>query len=114
MAASSIAPSVSTRPGPRRPRLGPGARAASIAGPSETVVRRLSGGAPWQDRRMPRTIDLAERRARLARRHRLLPELRTDDVAAIADGVVALHSTDPATVYLSAMLRMEQPSVEAV
>ena len=63
---------------------------------------------------MARTIGLVERRARLARRHRLLPELRTDDVAAIADGVVALHSTDPVTVYLSAMLRMERPSVEAV
>ena len=63
---------------------------------------------------MPRTIGHAERRARLARRHRLLPELRTDDVAALADGVVALHSTDPVTVYLSAMLRMERPSVEAV
>jgi hypothetical protein len=63
---------------------------------------------------MPRTIDVAERRARLARRHRLLPGLRTDDVATIADDVVALHSTDPVTVYLSAMLRMEHPSVEAV
>ena len=42
------------------------------------------------------------------------PSTRTDDVAAIADDVVALHSTDPVTVYLSAMVRMEQPSVEAV
>ena len=63
---------------------------------------------------MPRTIGVPERRARLARRHRLLPELRTDDVAAIADGLVALHSTDPVTVYLSAALRMAHPSVEAV
>src|SRR6478672_3434816 len=63
---------------------------------------------------MPRRIDVTERRARLARRHRLLPALRTDDVAAIADGVVALHSTDPVTVYLSAALRMAHPSVEAV
>lgn len=63
---------------------------------------------------MPRRIGVAERRARLARRHRLLPALRTDDVAAIADGVVALHSTDPVTVYLSAALRMAHPSVEAV
>jgi hypothetical protein len=63
---------------------------------------------------MPRRIGVAERRARLARRHRLLPALRTDDVAAIADGVVALHSTDPVTVYLSAALRMVHPSVETV
>src|SRR6476619_1837278 len=62
---------------------------------------------------MPRTIDVEERRARLARRHRLLPGLRTDDVATIADDLVALHSTDPVTVYLSAMLRMAHPSVEA-
>lgn len=56
----------------------------------------------------------AQRRARLATRHRLLAATRTDDVAAIADSVVALHSTDPSTVYLSAMARMKHPSIEAV
>jgi hypothetical protein len=55
-----------------------------------------------------------QRRARLAIRHRLVPSARTDDVAAIADSVVALHSTDPATVYLSAMARMKHPSIEAI
>jgi Winged helix DNA-binding domain len=50
----------------------------------------------------------------LATRHRLLATARTDDVAAIADSLVALHSTDPATVYLSAMARMKHPSIEAV
>jgi Winged helix DNA-binding domain len=59
-------------------------------------------------------LTVEERRARLARRHRLLAEERTDDVAAIADSVVALHSTDPVTVYLSATARMRHPSVEAV
>lgn len=63
---------------------------------------------------MPRTITVDERRARLARRHRLLPEQRVDDVATVADDLVALHSTDPVTVFLSAMLRMRSPSVEAV
>lgn len=63
---------------------------------------------------MPRRITVDERRARLARRHRLVPEERTDDVAAVADSVVALHSSDPATVYLSAMARMRNPSVAAV
>jgi Winged helix DNA-binding domain len=63
---------------------------------------------------MVRTITLEERRARLARRHRLIAEERTDDVARIADDLVALHSTDPVTVYLSAMARMAHPSVEAV
>jgi hypothetical protein len=61
-----------------------------------------------------RNITDAQRRARLATRHRLLPATRTDDVATIADSVVALHSTDPATVYLSAMARMKHPSIEAV
>jgi Winged helix DNA-binding domain len=59
-------------------------------------------------------IDVEERRARLAVRHRLLPATRIDDVAAIADDLVALHSSDPVTVYLSAMTRMAHPSVEAV
>jgi hypothetical protein len=63
---------------------------------------------------MTRTVTVEERRARLARRHRLLEAERTDDVAVIADSLVALHSSDPVTVYLSAMVRMRQPSVEAV
>lgn len=63
---------------------------------------------------MPRFVSGDERRARLARRHRLLPDTRTDDVARIADDLVALHSTDPVTVYLSAMARMQHPSVQAV
>ena len=42
---------------------------------------------------MPRPIGTDERRARLARRHLLLPSLRTDDVAAIADAVVVNAST---------------------
>ena len=61
-----------------------------------------------------RQIDVDERRARLARRHLLLPSTRTDDVAAIADALVALHSSDPATVYLSAAARMATPSIEAI
>jgi hypothetical protein len=61
----------------------------------------------------PRISD-ERRRARLAVRHRLAPSARTDDVAAIVDSVVALHSTDPASVYLSALSRMKVPSIEAV
>ena len=52
------------------------------------------------------TISDEERRARLAVRHRLLPRTRTDDLPRIADDLVALHSSDPVTVYLSAMVRM--------
>ncbi len=61
-----------------------------------------------------RTITVDERRARLARRHLLLPGLRTDDVASVADAVVALHSSDPVTVYLSVLARMAHPSLGAV
>lgn len=63
---------------------------------------------------MTRRIDDEERRARLARRHRLLPGERTDDVTAISDDLVVLHSSDPVSVYLSAVLRMESPSLPAV
>ncbi len=61
-----------------------------------------------------RRITVGERRARLARRHRLVPATRTDDVAAIADSVVALHSSDPVSVFLSALARMRHPSIAAV
>jgi len=54
-----------------------------------------------------------QRRARLAQRQRLAPSTRTDDVAAIADSLVALHSSDPATVYLSVAARMREPGVAA-
>jgi hypothetical protein len=59
-------------------------------------------------------IDVEERRARLAERHRLLPRIRTDDLPQIADDLVALHSSDPVTVFLSAMARMAHPSIAAV
>lgn len=61
-----------------------------------------------------RTITLEERRDRLARRHLLLADLRSDDVGAVADAVVALHSSDPVTVYLSVLARMAHPSLAAV
>ena len=61
-----------------------------------------------------RVIEDGERRARLAVRHRLLPRLRTDDVTVVADDLVVLHSSDPVTVYLSALVRMATPSLDAV
>jgi Winged helix DNA-binding domain len=54
-----------------------------------------------------RRIEVAERRARLARRHSLAPRHRAGDVAEAARRLVALHGTDPATVYLSAWARVE-------
>jgi hypothetical protein len=61
-----------------------------------------------------RRVDVAERRARLAMRHRHVAAERTDDVVAISDGLVALHSTDPVSVYLSATARMVTPDLAAV
>jgi hypothetical protein len=62
----------------------------------------------------PRTIDAAERRARLAARHRLVPAERADDVVDVVRSIVALHATDPASVYLSAAARLHAPTVAAV
>jgi len=58
-----------------------------------------------------RRIDVAERRARLARRHRLAPDQRASDVVEAARSMVCLHGTDPATVYLSAWARVEGMTV---
>jgi hypothetical protein len=52
-----------------------------------------------------RAVSTAERRARLAARHHLAPAARTSQVAAAAAGVLALHGTDPASVYLAAWAR---------
>ena len=52
-----------------------------------------------------RTIDTAERRARLARRHCLSPDAQLADPTAIARSIVAYHATDPASVYLSMAAR---------
>src|SRR5262249_34955006 len=58
-------------------------------------------------------IDIAERRRRLAVRHALAPahKARGEETgpAEIARRLVALHSTDPATVYLSVRARMASP-----
>lgn len=48
-------------------------------------------------------MDLLERRARVVRRHRL--DGSAGSVAEAASAVLALHATDPATVYLSALVR---------
>ncbi|MGH8971015.1 MAG: DNA glycosylase AlkZ-like family protein, partial [Actinomycetes bacterium] len=52
-------------------------------------------------------IGVAERRARLARRHRVAPGCRAGDVAEAAQSMVCLHGTDPTTVYLSALARVD-------
>jgi hypothetical protein len=59
-------------------------------------------------------IDTAQRRARLVARHLLVPGARVADPVVVADAVVALHATDPASVFLSAAARMTEPDVAAV
>lgn len=56
-------------------------------------------------------IDVAERRARLAVRHRLAPSHRAGDVVEAARSMVCLHATDPATVFLSAWARADDMMV---
>lgn len=55
-----------------------------------------------------------QRRARLARRHLLLPARRAGRVEEVADALVGLHATDAATVYLSACARLARPSAAEV
>jgi hypothetical protein len=58
-------------------------------------------------------IDDAQRRVRLGVRH-LLATPTAASVEDVADTLVGLHATDPATVVLSACARMEHPSVAEV
>ncbi len=52
-----------------------------------------------------RQIDVAERRRRLAVRHKLARACSCADPAEIASSLVGLHATDPATVFLSVRAR---------
>ncbi|MGY0023496.1 winged helix DNA-binding domain-containing protein [Streptomyces sp. cg35] len=53
-----------------------------------------------------RHIGTEERRVRLALAHRLSPAARAADAAEVARSLVALHGTDPATVYLAVGARL--------
>ncbi|MGW2521007.1 winged helix DNA-binding domain-containing protein [Streptomyces sp. NPDC001617] len=57
-----------------------------------------------------RHVRVAERRARLALRHRLAGTARGATPEEIADALVALHGTDPATVYLALGARLADPA----
>jgi hypothetical protein len=56
-------------------------------------------------------MGVAERRARLARRHRLAPSTRAETPLEVARSLVALHGTDPASVHLAIAARTQSPSV---
>jgi hypothetical protein len=57
----------------------------------------------------PRYISAAERRARLALRQRLAVGSRAGTPEEVAASLVALHGTDPATVYLAVGARLAEP-----
>src|SRR5919199_5699680 len=59
-------------------------------------------------------MTIAERRARLGRRHRLAPSSAAEDPVAAADAVVGLHGTDAASVFLAAWARMRDGDVASV
>jgi Winged helix DNA-binding domain len=61
-----------------------------------------------------RRIDVAERRARLAVRHRLARGRRAADVVDAAWSMVCFHASDPASVYLSARARVDGLAVADV
>jgi hypothetical protein len=55
-----------------------------------------------------------ERRARLAVRHYLAPGSRVKSVTEVARDLIALHATDPASVFLALWARTRKPTVDAI
>jgi len=61
-----------------------------------------------------RLIPDAERRARLGRRHAIAPTMRVAGPEAATRAMTVLHSTEPATVYLSLLARVDGLTVDDV
>src|SRR6201996_5835733 len=59
-------------------------------------------------------IGSPERRARLGLRHRLAPGSAASSPAEVAESLVAVHSTDPSSVYLGILSRMAGGSLSSV
>ncbi|MDH6575140.1 winged helix DNA-binding domain-containing protein [Kitasatospora sp. MAP5-34] len=59
-------------------------------------------------------IDDEQRRARLGRRHLLAPAHRAGAPEQVAEAVLALHASDPATVFLSTAARLDRPGSDAL
>ncbi|MEV8019991.1 winged helix DNA-binding domain-containing protein [Streptomyces sp. NPDC086554] len=62
---------------------------------------------------LPR-ITADQRRARLVRRHLLTTAARVEGAHEVADALIGLHATDPATVFLAAAARMRAPTPDAI
>ncbi|PZF81363.1 winged helix DNA-binding domain-containing protein, partial [Jiangella anatolica] len=60
------------------------------------------------------TISAEQRRRRLLRRHHLAAETPAGSVAGAVAGMVVLHATDPATVYVSALVRVPEATLDDV
>ncbi|HEX3790468.1 MAG TPA: winged helix DNA-binding domain-containing protein [Pseudonocardiaceae bacterium] len=60
------------------------------------------------------TIGPDQRRARLGRRHRLAADARADTPVQVAESLLALHGSDPASVVLAVLARTRQPDSAAV
>jgi len=63
---------------------------------------------------MMRRITVRERRARLGLRHRLAGAARGDGPVEVARSLVAVHSTDPSSVYLTLLARMASGDISSV
>ena len=61
-----------------------------------------------------RQVSDDERRARIAQRHGIAPDARLPDAVAATRAMTVLHSTEPATVYLSLQARVDGLSVADV
>jgi hypothetical protein len=59
-------------------------------------------------------VSVEDRRARLAIRHHLAIAARAETPDEVAEDLVGLHGSDPASVYLSALARLRSPATEAV
>jgi hypothetical protein len=61
-----------------------------------------------------RRVTVAERRARLGVRHGLAPGSQADSPAAVTERLVAVHGTDPGSVYVGILTRMAGGDLTAV
>jgi Winged helix DNA-binding domain len=97
-----------------------GARGAAwrgvASGPGAGVADRLAGRpllatfvgyCPGREGDVVRRVGVEERRARLAVRQRLAPMARAAGPVEVADSLVGLHATDPASVYLAIRARAD-------